>query len=175
MSAVVAAVLVAAVLPWTSGRRPRGTPRARDEVHGPVDEVLLLDVLDAALSSGAPVPRALQVVGACVGGDDGAALARAAGALVLGASWDRAWAGSTSACAALADALEPAWTSGVSPGPLLRAEADRLRRERRTAARAAAATLGVRLVLPLGLCFLPAFVLLGLVPMVVSLASGLVR
>ena len=31
----------------------------------------------------------------------------------------------------------------------------------------------MRLVLPLGLCFLPAFVLLGLVPMILSLAAGL--
>ncbi|WP_418606028.1 hypothetical protein [Georgenia sp. SUBG003] len=37
-------------------------------------------------------------------------------------------------------------------------------------AQEAAARLGVRLVLPLGLCFLPAFVLLGLVPVV--LAAG---
>jgi len=37
----------------------------------------------------------------------------------------------------------------------------------------AAGRLGVRLVLPLGLCHLPAFVLVGLVPVLVSMASGL--
>jgi pilus assembly protein TadC len=39
--------------------------------------------------------------------------------------------------------------------------------------RTAAGALGVQLVLPLGLCFLPAFVLLGLVPMILSLAGNL--
>lgn len=35
------------------------------------------------------------------------------------------------------------------------------------------ARLGVRLVLPLGLCLLPAFVLLGIVPFVLSLGGRL--
>jgi len=43
----------------------------------------------------------------------------------------------------------------------------------RSAAREAAGRLGVRLVLPLGLCFLPAFILIGLVPVILSLAAGL--
>jgi len=139
-----------------------------------VDPVLLLDVLDAAVGAGAPIPRALQVVGGLLGGDDGRALVRAGGALVLGASWSAAWAGSPSGLRELADALEPAWITGSAPGPSLRARATQLRSERRSRTRAASATLGVRLVLPLGLCFLPAFVLLGLVPLVLSLASGLV-
>ena len=36
------------------------------------------------------------------------------------------------------------------------------------AAREAAAALGSKLVLPLGLCFLPAFVVLGIVPTVIA-------
>jgi hypothetical protein len=138
-----------------------------------VDPVLLLDIVDAALGAGAPIPRALQVVGGLLDGDDGRALARAGGALVLGASWSAAWAGSPQALLDLADTLEPAWTTGSAPGPSLRSRAGHVRAERRSRVRAAAATLGVHLVLPLGLCFLPAFVLLGLVPLVLGLASGL--
>jgi hypothetical protein len=41
--------------------------------------------------------------------------------------------------------------------------------------RRAARQAGVRAVLPLGLCFLPAFVLLGVVPVVVGLAGPLLR
>ena len=70
--------------------------------------------------------------------------------------------------------LEASWSTGSAPGPALRGRADQLRRDRR--ARTAAgrrARSGVRLVLPLGLCFLPAFVLLGLVPMLLSLAGDL--
>jgi len=178
---VVAAVLASA--PWVgSGRSgigptPRRTPAAAPHRHGRaavvIDRALLLDVVDAALSAGAPIPRALQCVGELAGGPVGAALVRAGGALVLGASWPAAWSGSPPAVQDLADGLEPAWSSGVAPGPALRARAARIRAERRSRTRAAAATLGVHLVLPLGLCFLPAFVLLGLVPLVLSLATGL--
>ena len=77
------------------------------------------------------------------------------------------------AALAVARALEPAWTAGASPVPLLRTAADRLRSRRRAETRAAAGRLGVQLVLPLTLCYLPAFVLVGLVPLVVSLARGL--
>ncbi|RHA37991.1 type II secretion system F family protein [Cellulomonas rhizosphaerae] len=186
MSEVALVCVVAAVLssaPWVGSGRPgagraRRLPPAVDPApHGRaavgIDEALLLDVVDAALSAGAPIPRALQAVGELMGGPVGAVLVRAGGALVLGASWSAAWSGSPAAVRDLADGLEPAWTSGVAPGPALRARAARIRAERRSRTRAAAATLGVHLVLPLGLCFLPAFVLLGLVPLVFSLAAGL--
>ena len=98
-------------------------------------------------------------------------LARGGAALLLGASWQSAWAG----CRAdgrrrrARGQLE----HGTAPGPALRGRADQLRRDRRTRSRTAAGALGVQLVLPLGLCFLPAFVLLGLVPMLLSLAGDL--
>ena len=60
----------------------------------------------------------------------------------------------------------------MPPGAALRAAAGTLRRERHVRALEAAARLGVRLVLPLGLCYLPAFVLVGLVPVIVSMAAG---
>jgi Flp pilus assembly protein TadB len=126
-----------------------------------------------ALAAGAPVPTALVAVGTAWPGRAGEALVRAARALTLGASWDVAWAGAGAAALAVAKALEPAWTAGASPVPLLRTAADRLRSRRRAETRAAAGRLGVQLVLPLTLCYLPAFVLVGLVPLVVSLARGL--
>jgi pilus assembly protein TadC len=138
-----------------------------------VDVVLLLDLVDVAIATGASVPRALSAVGTAVGGPQGDALARGANALLLGAPWRLAWAGMDASLAEAVDVLEASWVTGSAPGPALRARADQLRRERRTRARAAAGTLGVQLVLPLGLCFLPAFVLLGLVPMVLSLAGDL--
>ena len=136
-----------------------------------MDPVLLLDLLDVAISTGASVPRALSAVGAAVGGQQGDELARGGAALLLGASWQSAWAGSP--VADVVGALEASWGTGTAPGPALRGRADQLRRDRRTRTRTAAGVLGVRLVLPLGLCFLPAFVLLGLVPMLLSLAGDL--
>ena len=58
-------------------------------------------------------------------------------------------------------------SGGALAGALLRL-ADDLRADRSVAAEAAARRSGVLIVLPLGLCFLPAFVLAGLVPVVVA-------
>jgi pilus assembly protein TadC len=201
---VVGAASGVACLPWwLSGARSRTRPvpdaaaaasgltgprgRARREQAVAVDVVLVLELVDAAVATGVPLPRALGAVGAAIGGARGETLRRAAAALVLGASWSTAWSSASSASPAsssssasadglrvLTDALQPAWTTGSAPGPALRACAEAVRRERRGKVREAAGSLGVRLVLPLGVCFLPAFVLLGIVPVVLSLARGLV-
>lgn len=54
----------------------------------------------------------------------------------------------------------------------LRVAGEQLRRDQQAAARQAAARLAVHLVLPLGVCFLPAFVLIGLLPVLLSLGGG---
>ena len=59
------------------------------------------------------------------------------------------------------------------PGaPLLRSEAAEHRRDARAAAAMAAERLGVLLMLPLGACVLPAFLLVGVVPLFVALFSS---
>ena len=166
----------AAFSPWwwtpvPPGSRAPARPKVPVLVPGPMDAVLLLDLIDVAISTGASLPRALAAVGTAVGGRQGDELARGAAALLLGASWQSAWA--ESALSDVVGALEASWSTGTAPGPALRGRAERLRRDRRTRSRTAAGSLGVQLVLPLGLCFLPAFVLLGLVPMLLSLAGGL--
>lgn len=151
---------------WPVGaRRGSGTPDVDP------DPALLLDLVAAALAAGAPVPRALSTVADALPGRAGAPLRRAAGALTLGSSWQAAWADAPPAARAVADALEPTAAAGASPVPLLRAAAAASRRRRRAAGRAAAGRVGVWLVLPLGLCFLPAFLLLGVVPVVLSIAG----
>jgi tight adherence protein B len=64
--------------------------------------------------------------------------------------------------------------AGVPAAELLRAEADERRREARADAQAKAAALAVRLMLPLGLCVLPAFIVLGVVPLLVTVISSTV-
>lgn len=132
---------------------------------------VLLDLLDAACAAGASVPGALAAVGAAAGGVRGAALERAAGVLALGASWTEAWSGAPPAVVRVLAALRPSWEDGTPPSDALRGAAQSARRERHARALEAAARLGVRLVLPLGLCYLPAFVLVGLVPVLLSLAG----
>lgn len=137
-----------------------------------VELTVVLDLLSAALGSGAGLPRALEATGDALGGPDRAVLRGAASALLLGASWDAAWAGSGERFAHVADALQPAWAHGAAPRDALRLAGVRIDQDARTRARTAAARLGVHLVLPLGVCFLPAFVLIGLVPVLVSLGAG---
>jgi len=64
--------------------------------------------------------------------------------------------------------------AGVPARALLLAEADDARRQARASAQAAAAVLAVRLMLPLGLCVLPAFMLLTVAPMVIAIVSSTV-
>lgn len=151
-----------AALPAT--RRPAV---AGDEV----EEAVLLDLVEGACRAGAGVPKALDAVGVAVGGPVGSDLRRAARTLGLGAPWEAAWSGAGAGVTSVARSLRPAWEDGVPPGSLLRGAAEAARRDRDARAAEAAARLGVRLVVPLGLCHLPAFVLVGLVPVLGSMAT----
>jgi len=133
----------------------------------------LADLLAAAVTSGVAVPGALVAVGQAAGGERGRALSRAGAALARGASWSTAWVGCPVALEPLERALADAWHRGAAPVPVLRHVAASVRRERKATAGRAAARLGVRLVLPLGLCLLPSFALLGIVPLVLSLGAEL--
>lgn len=155
------------------GDRAAARSRARPVLpeDDAVEGAVLLDLVDGACQAGVGVPRALDAVGVAVGGRSGADLRRAARRLALGAPWDSAWHGTDAGLAGVARALRPAWEDGVPPGALLRTAAEAARRERDARAAEAAARLGVRLVMPLGLCHLPAFVLVGLVPVLGSMAT----
>nr|WP_237728392.1 type II secretion system F family protein [Cellulomonas sp. APG4] len=129
-------------------------------------------MLDAACTSGAAAPRALEVVGAGIGGRRGLGLVRVAARLRLGASWDEAWEGADGALRPVRVALRGSWEQGTPPAGALRSAAGTARVEAQAEALEAAGRLGVRLVLPLGLCFLPAFVLVGLVPVLLGMAGA---
>lgn len=132
----------------------------------------VLDLLAAAARSGAPVQRAVDAVGLACGGRRGTALRAVAAALGWGAGWAEAWAAAPDELRPVAHALHPAWQDGSPPaGPLLAAAAV-LRRERQAEALEAAERLAVRLVVPLGLCHLPSFVLFGVVPVVLALVGA---
>ena len=70
--------------------------------------------------------------------------------------------------------LDFARTAGVPAVVLLRSEADERRRAARADAASRAAALETRLLLPLGLCVLPAFVLLGVAPIALAIVSSTV-
>lgn len=160
-----------------------GTQTDRDaKARKPVEEIdqtLILDLLAAALTAGSPIPQALESVGRASGGDVGKTLLTTAAYLHLGASWEAAWAEAEDAAREkqrkeireLASALQPAWTRGAAVKPLLKHTQRRIRREQAARNRVAARRLGVKLVLPVAACYLPAFVVLGLVPVVIVLIT----
>lgn len=62
--------------------------------------------------------------------------------------------------------------AGVPAAQLLRAEAAQLRRQAKYDGQKAVATVAVKLMLPLGLCVLPAFMLLGVAPLLMAVLSS---
>lgn len=152
--------------------KPRAWAQDRDRVVAMTP--LAANLVSAALTAGCPPVTAVHAVGAAVGGPLGQALLDAAAAARVGADPESAWANVTAEPAArpLAKALVAAMTWGTSPVPVLDRIAVDAREAARWAAQTRARSLGARAAAPLGLCFLPAFVLLGVVPVVAT--SGIV-
>lgn len=72
----------------------------------------------------------------------------------------------------LGDLVSLSRRSGAPLGELARTEAHQARVGARGAARRTAERLGVRLMLPLGACVLPAFLLIGVVPILLGIVSS---
>ncbi len=75
---------------------------------------------------------------------------------------------------AVDDVLQLSSAAGVPAATLLIAEAEESRRDATASAKRAAAELAVRLMLPLGICVLPAFMLLAVAPLMISVISSTV-
>ena len=168
MIALLIALLVGLLL-WPARRLPR-TARESELIPKPIDEAMVIDLASALVSSGSSIPTVLQSLGSCLppGGEADEVL-RASRSLLMGASWDEAWSGGSGRLDRLAAALEPAWVDGAPPVVMLRRAAASVRARRLKDAQEAAARLGVRLVLPLGIFFLPAFFLIGVAPVIISM------
>jgi tight adherence protein B len=82
--------------------------------------------------------------------------------------------GSATEAALVSRTVELSSRAGVPAGELLRAEAEEQRRQARADAASRAASLSVRLMLPLGVCVLPAFMLLGVAPLLISVIASTV-
>ena len=140
---------------------------------GQVSVASVAALLGAALSCGLDVRSALEHVGRSTGGE-AQALCGVAVALGQGVAWDAAWDASPERFQGLARALSPAWHQGTSPVTSLAALGDALVDRATAAGESAAAELGVRIALPLALCLMPAFVLTGIVPLLIALAGTVV-
>jgi pilus assembly protein TadC len=169
--------LVAAIGGVVALRRAEPPGRRRERERALADLPIAADLLAAALRSGAPPDRAAMVVGAALGGPVGTRLERVARALRLGAAPAMAW--QHLADLPGGDRLASAATRSAERGTALTRALDHqavdLRAARAAAAEAAARRVGVLVVLPLGLCFLPAFLLAGVVPVVVAVLGDVLQ
>ena len=131
---------------------------------------LTAELLAAAVAAGSAPMVAAEAVGIAVGGRLGAALVTAAATARVGFEPSAAWASLAAdpVLRPLARALAGAGTYGVSPVAMFQRVAEDARDAARWDAEARARALGSRAAAPLGLCFLPAFVLVGIVPVVAS-------
>jgi pilus assembly protein TadC len=147
--------------------------RRRPQVD-PFGAASALDVLSVCLSAGMTVPAAARATAASAPPALGALLRRAADLLALGADPDAAWQVDPSeddACAALARLARRSASSGSALAGGAADLAEQSRQDATHLAAAAAERAGVHIAGPLGLCFLPAFVCLGIVPVVAGLAG----
>jgi Flp pilus assembly protein TadB len=165
---------VAALVAWSAlGRvEPSSVRRLRDRLAAELPGVA--DLVAACLECGATPFAAVEAAASALGAPWDARLLPPLDAIRLGADPRRAWAdlAAEPATAPLAAVLVRAVDDGVALVPLLRALATDRRRERRSEARQRAQRVGVLALGPLGACFLPAFVLLGVVPTVVSVGRS---
>jgi Flp pilus assembly protein TadB len=177
---------VAGVGIWFLLRR-RAASRRRTADGGLAEETALdlalaAELVAAAGSAGIPTPVAAHTVGDQLSGAVGEWLVRAARRARWGASPDVAWAvddldqalgeetlGYLAAFGALVATEE---RTGAAAGSGLRSLAADLRAQSAASDLARARSAGIFVVVPLGLCFLPAFVLVGVVPVVAGAFRG---
>ncbi|WP_314851369.1 type II secretion system F family protein [Rothia mucilaginosa] len=137
----------------------------------PVDTALVLELLAAQLRAGLAPLAALGTLAEAL---NSRALHTVCQRLQMGSNWGSAWSGSAAGTfGELRDALAPAYTGGAPSTALLLSLADAHRLSERRASERAAGKLSVALVVPLGLCSLPAFICLGIVPILISLLPTL--
>lgn len=129
---------------------------------------LATDLLAACIASGASPRLALSAVAEATDGPLAEELQRVVAALELGGDAVESWLvlGTDDLLGPLSAAFGRSAESGAPLAGLLSDLASDLRSEQRVAVESAARRVGVRAAAPLGLCFLPAFILLGLVPIV---------
>ncbi|MFC6286899.1 type II secretion system F family protein [Nocardioides sp. GCM10027113] len=172
--APVVGLLAAAAAWWWLGRvEPAAVRRERAAVRRDLPH--LVHLLGASLRSGAAPASALRLVCAALPGPAATRLRPLAEQLALGADPALVW-GSLARDEVLGP-LGRALARSHQTGASVVAAVDRLGEDLAASARAEvehrARAVGVRAALPLGLCLLPSFLLLGIVPLVAGLVSGL--
>lgn len=156
--------------------RRSGFRRRRLDPDAPLRLASSWDLLAACLRAGLPVPAAVRSIATDLPGEGSVALCRTAELIALGADPDEAWEPALRCpeTAPLARGARRSARSGMALADIADALAAEVRAHAGDAAEARAQRAAVLVAGPLGLCFLPAFLCLGVVPVVIGLASTLV-
>jgi len=152
---------------------PASAVRRRETARRELPHVVRL--LASALAAGADPAEALGTVVTALPGAAADGLAPVAARLRLGGDPVEAWRTLAAApeLAPLGRALARAQVTGVPVGTVVERLADELARSARAEAEDRARRVGVKAAVPLGLCLLPAFLLIGIVPVVGGLLTAL--
>lgn len=164
------ALMLAAVVFVATGALRRRVSHRREHEEMPDT----LDYLAVCLESGAPIASALATVADVSPARTQALLRRVLAHLNVGRSVEEAWEELRQhpVWGTVAKDMVRASRSGTSLSGSLRLHADDVRVQVRDAAMKRARKVGVKSVIPLMACFLPAFVLIGVVPIIASLLKN---
>jgi type II secretory pathway component PulF len=132
------------------------------------------DVLALCLAVGVEVSEALSLLAQAAAPELRPPLTRTVALLDVGANMTDAWAHWGAVAQPLVRAFERSSRTGAPVADECRRVAAELRQEQLASVQQQARGVGVRAVLPLMVCFLPAFVLVGVIPVVASLLTGLI-
>ncbi|WP_245572527.1 type II secretion system F family protein [Actinokineospora enzanensis] len=151
--------------------------RPKGPVADPFVVAVAWDLLAACLQAGLPVPDAIRAVVDELPGRPRAVLRDVAEQLALGADSARAWRGALTCpeTAELARGARRSARSGAALAGVARIAAAGIRDRAGEAAEARAQRVAVVVIGPLGLCFLPAFLCLGVLPVVIGMATRVFR
>ncbi len=151
---------------------PAGVRREREQVARELPH--LVDLLGSTLRAGAESLAGLESVCRALPGPAASRLSPVLEQSRWGATATQAWqvVAADEALAPLARAMIRSESSGASVVDIVERLADELEREALATAEDAARRVGVAAAVPLGLCFLPAFLLIGIAPTVASLLSS---
>jgi pilus assembly protein TadC len=172
---LLAGAVAAALAPRLLGRL---VTNADEKINAELTSTLPLAacLIGACLRAGRPVADSVAAVGATMPGPLGERLAEVAAGLSMGADPAQAWLPLTRhpATARAGRTLVRALESGAPAAEAMDALADNARTAARAHALQRARAIGVQATLPLGLCFLPAFVAVGLVPVIASVIGSMI-
>ena len=173
---VALGLLTGAVVFWVLGRMETGGAAAT-KAELVAELPAALDVLAACVASGMPLRSATSAVAAAVGGPLGDRLGAVVARTSAGFGDGDAWASlrGDEVLGVVARDLARASDAGTATGALLARHAEAARTAAQAAALARAKAVGVRTIIPVSVCYLPAFFLLGVVPVIAGVLGSLVR